>query len=236
MGTIQGCNILRRKIRCETARKDQAERASDIERLLMSLPEHIHAAINHYIPVMEGWLTPERGCEMAELIIDNKPELLVEIGVFGGRSLVACAMALRENHKGKIWGIDSWRVDDAIEGKDEKEDREWWEKKIVLDDIHRGCMKAIWDHHLEPWAVIIRSASQYCYDLFKNIDQLYIDGSHSEVASCRDVELYLPRVAVGGLIWFDDTGWRSTQKALQMMNAKCDIVRDNDSYRLYRKR
>src|SRR6266446_4600898 len=142
----------------------------------MSLPTHLKDAIEHYLPVLEGWLTPERGCEMAELILEHKPEVLVEIGVFGGRSLIACAMSLRENNFGKIYGIDSWRVEDAVEGKDDATDKEWWEKKIVLDDIHRGCMKALWDHHLEPWAVVIRAASQHCFQLFPKIDHLYIDG------------------------------------------------------------
>lgn len=204
------------------------------------LPTHIKEAIEHYIPLLEGWLTPERGCEMAELIIDTKPLVCVEIGVFGGRSLIACAMALRENEKGTIYGIDSWRTEDAIEGKEDTEDREWWEKNVILEDIHRACMKAIWDHHLESWIVVIRSASQYCSELFfpatNRIDQLYIDGSHSEVASVRDVELYVPNVESNGYIWFDDCDWESTQKALGMLGEVADLERDNGNYRLYRKR
>lgn len=200
------------------------------------LPNHIKEAIEHYIPVMEGWLDPARGCEMAELIIDTKPEICVEIGVFGGRSLIACAMALRENNKGKIYGIDSWRVEDAVEGKEDKEDKDWWQKKVILDDIHRECMKAMWAHHLEPWVVVIRSASQYCSELFPTIDQLYIDGSHSEVASCRDVENYVPRVKRKGFIWVDDCDWRSTQAALSRMDSMCEVIKDNGNYRLYQKR
>lgn len=201
------------------------------------LPDHIKSAIEHYIPVMEGWLDPARGCQMAELIMDHRPDVVVEIGVFGGRSLIAQAFALRENNKGKIYGIDSWRVEDAVEGKEDKADKEWWEKKIVMDDIHRGCMQAIWQHHLEPWAVIIRSASQWCSNLFpNNIDILYIDGSHSEIASCRDVELYVPRVKAGGYAWFDDCDWPTTQKALARMDHFCSLEKDNGNYRLYQKK
>ena len=150
--------------------------------------------------------------------------------------MIACAMALRENNFGKIYGIDSWRLEDAVEGKDEAVDKEWWEKKIVLDDIHRGCMKAVWDHHLEPWAVIIRAASKHCFQLFHKIDHLYIDGSHSEVASCRDVSLSVPQVREGGLIWLDDTTWPSVQQALKMIDCFATIERDCDSYRLYKRK
>jgi len=191
--------------------------------LLVNLPAHIEKAVETYIPSMEGWLDVNRGCEMAMLIIDTKPEVVVEIGVFGGRSLISQAFGLRENLKGKIYGIDPWSVTTAIEGDSDAENAGWWKGNIDMAVIHQGCMKAIWDHHLEPWVVVIRAASQYVYDLFPhNIDVLYIDGNHSELSSCRDVENYVPRVKSGGWIWFDDCDWRTTQKALGLMDTMCN--------------
>lgn len=203
----------------------------------MSLPDHIRKAIDHYIPPMEGWLDAARGHEMAELIIDTKPEVVLELGVFGGRSLVCQAFAIRENNKGKIYGIDPWKVETAVEHSQDEKNNEWWRKNITLEDIHRGCMRAIWDHHLDPWVVIIRAASQHVYQLFpNNMDILYVDSNHSEISSCRDVENFVPRVKQGGHIWFDDADWATTQKALGIIGTMCDLVKDNGNYRLYRKR
>jgi methyltransferase family protein len=199
------------------------------------VPDHIKEAINHYIPSMEGWLLPERGCEMAELILNTRPDVVVEIGVFGGRSLLAQAFALRENNKGKIYGIDPWQTTNAVEGVLEKENRDWWTSSINMHHIHEGCVRAIWDHHLEPWVVVIRAPSQYCYELFPNIDILYIDGNHSELASCRDVTNYATRVKSGGWIWMDDCDWPTTEHARALLGTMATLERDCGAYRLYQK-
>jgi len=205
--------------------------------LLVDLPPHITNAIETYIPTYEGWLDVNRGCEMAMLIIETKPDVVVEIGVFGGRSLISQGFALRENHRGKIYGIDPWAVEIATEGNEDPENIKWWSSNIDIDKIHQDCMKAIWDHRLQEFVVVIRAASQHAYQLFpNNIDILYIDGNHSELSSCRDVELFVPRVKPGGWVWFDDCDWPTTQKALSMMDWICDLPRNNGNYRLYRKR
>lgn len=201
------------------------------------LPEHIKTAIQKYIPLLGQWLEVDRACEMAELIIDTKPDVVVEIGTFRGQSLISQAFALRENNKGVIYGIDPWQVSYAVEGNNDPENDDWWRNKIDLELIHRECMQAIWDHHLEPWTVIIRAASHFAYRLFEyNIDILYIDGNHSEQASSRDVELYVPRVNQGGYVWLDDCQWQTLQKALGMVATMCDLVKDGGQYRLYKKR
>ena len=203
----------------------------------MPLPDHIHKAISHYVPQLEGWLDVARGHEMAELIIDTKPDVVVEIGVFGGRSLIAQAFGLRENNKGKIYGIDPWKVETAVEHFQDEKNNEWWRKNITLEDIHKGCMRAIWDHHLDPWVVILRAASQNVYQLFPdNIDILYVDGNHSEVSSTRDVENFVPRVKSGGYVFMDDCDWPTTQKAVVIIETMCDLVKNSGNYRLYKKR
>lgn len=203
------------------------------------LPAHIKEAIDHYIPALGEWMKIEQAYEMAELIIDTKPLVVVEIGVFKGQSLTAQAFALRNNNNGgKIYGIDPWSVESAIEGGTEPANDEWWQTKIDLDQICNDCMRNIRDHRLEPWVVIIRSPSQHCCTLFDfdSIDQLYIDGCHSELASTRDVTNYVPRVKPGGYIFMDDCDWQTTQKAVKMMEEMCEIVQGNGNFRLYRKR
>lgn len=194
----------------------------------------------------EGWLTPERGIEMAELILETRPNTVVEIGVFGARSLVAQALALKENRYGKIYGIDPWKLEPAIEGENDA-NREWWTKNVNLNNIHNGAMGLIWQHQLDEYAVVIRAPSQYCAVIFsgdsrvvfkREIEILNIDGCHSEVASCRDVEIYLPLVASGGWIWMDDCDWPTTKRAQSLIERECSTERvsPDGHYKLYRKR
>ena len=179
---------------------------------------------------------------MRNLIWKTKPEVCVEIGVFAGKSLINTALALKENGHGIVYGIDPWRLDVALAGASEDE-FDW--HKADLDAVHYDCMRAIWEHGVEKYAVVIRAPSQYCVQLWEKylgdepdencIDILYIDGGHSEESSCLDVELYLPKVFSGGHIWLDDTNYASLQKAIGIVEQQCQLVKDFGHSRLYKK-
>lgn len=209
------------------------------------LPNYIREAIESYIPRYEGWTEPARACEMAELVCQIKPKVIVEIGTFGGRSAIAMAFALRHVNKGgKIYCLDPWRLDYAKEGE-WKDNQEWYEKNVNLHTIHQTCMEAIWSHNIDEWLVVIRAASQHCAELFPSIDLLLIDGNHSEVASLRDAEMYVPRVKSGGYVMADDIDWevrneestvKSTQKMQRFIEQSCEEVKQTGNMKFYRKK
>jgi predicted O-methyltransferase YrrM len=203
---------------------------------ISALPNHIRDAIFTYIPPMDGWTTPERACEMAECILETKARVCVDIGVFAGRSTIAMGFAARQLVDSVVYGIDSWKIDTAVEGDNVEENAKWWKEKANLEQMHWHAMRAIWSHNLDQWVIIIRSPSQYVSHIFDTIDFLNIDGCHTEIASCRDVELYLPKVRSGAYVCFDDTDWPSTQKAQRMIEKYCDIVNDTGKAKTYRKR
>lgn len=188
------------------------------------IPKHIEEAIHNYIPHMEGWTEVERACEMASCIIETKARICVDIGVFAARSTIAMGFAARELNTSWVYGIDNWNPGAAQDNDDHKEGVEWWEKQSNLESIHQQAMRSIWDHRLEPWVIILRAKSEHVHQLFPVIDFLNIDGGHSELASCRDVSLYLPRVKSGSYVLMDDTGWPTTQKAVQMIEQQCDLI------------
>lgn len=205
----------------------------------MSLPKHIETAIYEYMPHLEGWATPERCCEMAERIIETKAQVCVDIGVFAGRSTVAMGFAARELQTAMVYGIDPWKIDTAVEGDSVEENARWWKEKSNLEEMHRQTMHTIWAHRLDNWVTIIRNSSEFVSRLFTQIDFINIDGCHTELASCRDVILYLPKLRSGGYLTFDDADWSTTQKALRLVEEQCDLIRvmhDKNEARTYRKR
>ncbi len=207
----------------------------------MSLPSHISNAIHNYLNHMEGWTSPERGCEMAQCILETKAQICVDIGVFGARSTIAMGFAARELNSSRVYGIDNWNPASAEDNDDRKEGVEWWQKQSNLETIHQLAMRSIWDHRLEPWVTIIRAKSEHVHQLFPTIDFLNIDGGHSESNSCRDVNLYLPKVRRGSYVLMDDTSWPSTQSALKLIEEQCELVTTNNSNketesRTYKKR
>lgn len=186
-----------------------------------------------------GWLTAEVGAAMRNLIWKVKPEVCVEIGVFAGKSLINTALQLKENGQGIVYGIDPWRTEVALEGisgDDKKDAPEYW-GGIDLDAVHYDCMRAIWQHDLGEYAVVIRATSVEAARLFPvdSIDILYVDGGHSEMVSTMDVEIYLPKVRKLGHVWLDDTDYNSLQKALGIVEELCLLVKDFGHCRLYKK-
>lgn len=173
---------------------------------------------------------------MAAWILETKAKVIVDIGVFAGRSTIAMGFAARELGDSMVYGIDPWKIDDATEGENDKASADWWRTRADLERMHREAMQWIWDHRLDQWITIIRAPSQNVHQLFPTIDFLNIDGQHAEVASCRDVEIYVPKVRAGGVVFMDDTAWPQTQKAVSMMDGMCDLVNDTGMARTYLKR
>ncbi len=198
--------------------------------------KHLHDAVYNYLEHMDGWTTPERACEMVDHILETKAKVCVDIGVFAGRSTIAMGFAARELQNSHVYGIDPWKIDSAVEGDNVEDNAKWWKERANLEQMHWQCVHMIWSHRLDPWVTIIRNGSQYVHQLFPVIDFLNIDGNHTEIASCRDVELYLPKVRSGGFVMADDSDWSTTQKAMSMIGEQCELVNDNGKARTYRKR
>lgn len=148
------------------------------------------------------------------------------------------ALAMRDNGRGRVIGIDSWKNADAMEAgndpTDDPRDAEWW-SKCDLHSVHKDCMEQIWKLGLDKWVTIIRSTSQDAAYLVPRMDCLTIDGNHSEIASVRDVSLFLPKLNQNGYLFFDDTDWPQTQKALKMVKEKCKLHSSYGTYAIFAK-
>lgn len=172
-------------------------------------------------PIIEGWTTQEKAEALAGLILDHRPQLLVEVGVFGGRSMFAQAMALRENGMGVIWGIDPWSIEAVLEGDIGDENRKWWTENVNLEDIYTGFLKAVLDFQLTKQCRWVRERGSMASRMFadKSIDVLHLDANHSEAASCREVEAWHRKVKPGGFLIADDVDWASVFKSLKLIRS-----------------
>jgi predicted O-methyltransferase YrrM len=175
---------------------------------------------------LEGWCTLDKSKKLYDLIKKTNPKNVVEIGVFGGKSLLSQAFALKDNNNGIIHGIDSWKYNDCIDGMTDSDAINWW-KTLDYEKIYNGCVNAIISNGLENYVNLHRMTSEeYSNIINYEIDILHIDGNHEEESSCKDVELYLPRVKKGGYVWFDDANWHQTQKAINLLQNKfnCKLI------------
>lgn len=198
-----------------------------------SLRLEITEAVNGFV---HGWCTVEKAVALAGAIISSRSKICVELGVYSGRSLIPQAIALRSLGDGMAYGIDPWKKENAAEGNCSVADKSWWES-IDLDAIHNYCMSKIWEHELDKQCCIIRSQSYNCHDIFdRPIDLLHIDGCHSEEASTRDVNLWLPKVRAGGHLFFDDVDWTTTAKAQEIISESCDKIDQVGNCAIYKRK
>ncbi|WP_139793331.1 class I SAM-dependent methyltransferase [Ensifer aridi] len=172
---------------------------------------------------LEGWCTPEKAHTMAEHIRREKPGICVEIGVYGGRSLFPCAAALKENGHGKIYGIESWSAETAVENATSAVNDAWW-ASVDFPRIKKGVYTFAARHDLTSQVCIIEASSTKVSHLFDTIDFLHIDGSHSIINAATDVIQYATKVCSGGIIVMDDIEWPSTAPAYQILLSFCDLL------------
>jgi len=180
--------------------------------------EHFKQRVFLSMAQLEGWCSNQKASLLMDYIFLKKPEVVVEIGVFGGKSLIPMAYALQKNRSGKIYGIDPWSCAKSTEGWGGPNEDYW--AKLDHDAILSGLQNKIIQFKLTDEIELIRASSEDA-PIIENIQMLHIDGNHSEETSLFDVKKWVPLVEKGGLIIFDDVNWESTSKAVSWLNQNC---------------
>jgi predicted O-methyltransferase YrrM len=177
-----------------------------------------------YMAQLHGWCSHEAASFFIDLIFKTKPHVIVEIGVWGGKSLVPMALALKANQQGIIYGIDPWSSSDSVQWVMEEVNRDFW-SRADHDWVYRDLQQKLTQFDLQAEVKIIRATSEDAPPIH-GIDILHIDGNHSDPASYLDVTKWVPLVKSGGWIIFDDMRWFengmfTTARAEQWLNANC---------------
>lgn len=186
-----------------------------------------------------GWCCPEKAIAMMDLIHEVRPEVCVEIGVFGGSSIYPTASALKFLNQGIVYAIDPWQTSSCIEGyTPENPNYQWW-SHLDLEQIYLDFLKMLRRFQIHPYCEVLRMKSDEALSFFadESIDILHIDGNHTEEIALTDAQMYLPKVKKGGYIWFDDVNWPTTRFALAFLAPYCtkDEKRSTAHYVLLRK-
>lgn len=119
-----------------------------------------------------------------------KNAMLFEIGVQYGRSSTVLALAATEKNFQFI-ATDSWQEGVSSEAREH-----------ILNKISRHNLQMVlWDYDSE------QAERKFVKDYpKKKLDLVHIDGDHTYPAVKKDIELWLPKVKVGGYALFDDYG------------------------------
>src|ERR1035437_4079135 len=80
----------------------------------------------------DGWCSLEKAHALAAAILTLRPNIIVEVGVWAGRSIVPMGLALKKLAEmnpsakhGRIIGIDPWKAEESAKEMT-GEDFKWW--------------------------------------------------------------------------------------------------------------
>jgi Methyltransferase domain len=186
-----------------------------------------------------GWLPSHVEAEMRRIMIAEKPHLTVEIGVFGGQSLLALAESAREVGHGVVYGIDPWSIYATERGFPAGSIMIGWAQREGLETRRVECHQAIGERELWPWVKILTARSQDVFHLFDDgsIDMLHIDGNHADPEVLLDVQTYVQCLCrPGAYVWVDDIGHDETFRAVHLLRETCNLAADFGRYLLMRRK
>ena len=185
---------------------------------------------------MDGWCTVEKARRLVQLCAESCPRLGVELGVFGGRSLLAMALGCAVAGRGRVEGIDPYTADAALESEVDPRHIEYW-CGIDYEKILRDANAVLSKYGVGDYASILRVKSldrvpQY---VDESIDCLHQDSNHSVSVSCAEIDAFIPKMVPGGIWVMDDIDWPSTVKAQQkLLKLGAQLVETYGKWGVYR--
>jgi predicted O-methyltransferase YrrM len=178
-------------------------------------------SLENKINSMEGWCTGFKANIISNLtkkIQDNNGSCTaIEIGVFGGRSLLALGYQL--NQPSHVFGVDPYSAQESVNHQIEQANINYW-SHVDYNKIKNGAFNGIREKQ-DVISMLVMTSAQ-ASKLFADglFDVIHLDGNHSEETSCMDVELWFSKLKKGGYWIMDDANWETTQRAINLLKEK----------------
>lgn len=189
------------------------------------------------IDKMEGWCTPEKAQRLYELVVETDSKLSIELGVFGGRSLVALAIGHREKGSGAAIGIDPWNNKACLEGSNDKANNDWW-MSLNMKEIYASCQHHIEINDLIGFCETLRLKSVDVAHLFADgiVDVLHQDSNHNPETILAELKAWIPKLKVGGYWVVDDSDWEEAKGGYDHLNEfGLVMIEDHVKWQIWKK-
>jgi len=165
--------------------------------------------ISEMVPRIPGWCSISKAQTLAAIIMVRRPTLVLELGIFAGRSLIPMALAAKAVGNVRVIGVDPWRSDASVQGQTE-DHQKWWGQQILHDNAKGvfeswvaglGLHDVVETHQMtsDDYSTLLRQEGNK-YGL------LHVDGNHSQQA-IKDVLNFACRMNAGSFCVMDDLQW-----------------------------
>lgn len=142
----------------------------------------------------------------------NEVSKFVEVGVWLGKSICYMGEKVRESGKPvEIYGVDTWAG-----SINEQEHQDYVTKLGGPDKLFEEFQKHMALANLNTSVVPLRMASIEASKTFedKSLDFVFIDASHDYENVKADIQAWLPKVKMGGVLAGHDWAWPDVNKAV----------------------
>ena len=163
--------------------------------------------IENAAPEGGDWCGVDKAIQLAALVLEQRPRVVVELGVWSGGTAIPIAIALRHLGAGQLIAVDAWSTKASVAGQ-EGVNVTWW--KSVGDKGHERA-RLTFLARLKKHAITAKTCTALHQQTTKAvippaIDILHHDANHGPQV-VADVNRWAPAVRVGGLLILNDLGW-----------------------------
>lgn len=184
--------------------------------------------LEEMLPTMHGWCSLEKAVTLAVYVESLQPDVVVEVGVWGGRSLIPMIMAAPS--KTEFHAIDPWSAPASVEGQVKPDDKEWWgaiDHELVYADFNRRVLELVNERRLDGRKIIVHRMKSDDVTPPPRISIFHCDGNHGPNA-LNDTRRFGANVTVGGVAVLDDLNWSGG-----FVNAAADWLIENGFVQLH---
>lgn len=155
--------------------------------------------IKNIITPLHGWCSPSKAFRLFQLVRDRQIKNSLEIGVYGGRSIIPMAIA-HAKYGGHALGIDGFNHPNY-------HDAAGWEP------IYEGTVKVLKEYSACTLKRINRE-EYLATNPSEKFGLIHVDGDHSTEKALEDLVTLVPLLEPDGILVIDDTDWSTVQAAI----------------------
>jgi predicted O-methyltransferase YrrM len=183
--------------------------------------------VSRCLETTDGWCSPKKAAWLARLIVSRQVKNILEVGIFGGKSLIPMALAVQSAGGGTVIGVEPWSADVAISEPTNETNDAWWasinfaqvKERFFANAARYGVLAMI-----KVMETDSDSAFRFLEPGDRQFDLIHIDGAHSPERALRDAKSWSKLVKKGGLVVFDDIGWPSVAPARDFLTRNLTVI------------
>jgi len=186
---------------------------------------------------LHGWCDEKKAQILFDLVKQSDSKVTIELGVFGGRSLIPMALAHKQKGTGFIIGFDAWKPEVATEGTNAPENDEFW-RKLNHKEIYDSCQEGIFKYGVEDYCNTVRMKSRDAAVLIADniVDVLHQDSNHNIETITEELSLWMPKLKLNGYWIADDTNWKEAVEGYaKLPDYGLELIKDFTSWQIWKK-